>query len=38
MAFVSNGTKIKDVSAGGKHSLFLSEDGQVFSSGSNDYG
>jgi alpha-tubulin suppressor-like RCC1 family protein len=38
MTFISNCTKIKDVSAGGKHSLFLAEDGTVFSAGSNDYG
>lgn len=38
MAFVSSGTKIKDVSAGGKHSLYLADDGRVYSSGSNDYG
>lgn len=38
MSFIVTGTKIVDVSAGGKHSLYLSEGGQVFSSGSNDYG
>ena len=38
MAFVSQGTKIREVSAGGKHSLFLALDGSVYSSGSNDFG
>lgn len=38
MSFVKVGLKIKDVSAGGKHSLYLTEEGQVFASGSNDYG
>ena len=38
MSFVQDGIKIKDLAAGGKHSLYLSESGAVFSSGSNDYG
>ena len=33
-----DGIKIKDVSAGGKHSLFLTEHGEVFSCGSNQEG
>lgn len=38
MSFVKQGTRIKEVSAGGKHSLYLSDEGYVYSSGSNDYG
>ena len=38
MRFVETGTRIKHISAGGKHSLFLSEEGQVYSAGSNDFG
>lgn len=38
MSFVSQGVRIKDVSAGGKHSLFLSLAGEVYTSGSNEYG
>ena len=35
---VESGTRVKHVSAGGKHSLLLSEEGMVYSTGSNDYG
>jgi alpha-tubulin suppressor-like RCC1 family protein len=38
MSFIKQGTRIKEVSAGGKHSLYLSDEGFVYSSGSNDYG
>lgn len=38
LAFVESGTRIKQVSAGGKHSLMLGEDGSVYSVGSNEFG
>lgn len=38
MAFVETGTKIRDVVAGGIHSLYLTYQNEVYSSGSNDYG
>ena len=36
--FIKTGTRAVDVSGGGKHSLFLTDEGMVFSVGANDYG
>ena len=35
--FIRQSTRIREVSAGGKHSLFLSDEGQVFGAGSNEF-
>ena len=36
--FIKTSKRIIDTSGGGKHSLFLTNDGQVYSVGANDYG
>jgi alpha-tubulin suppressor-like RCC1 family protein len=36
--FIKTSKRVVDASGGGKHSLFLTNEGQVYSVGANDYG
>ena len=36
--FATRGVKVTDVAAGGKHTLFMTEQNQVLAAGMNDFG